>query len=105
MFDRSRRLEATVIVAYGSDPTQVVEVLTIAARATAGVVEQPPPAALLTGYGDGALNFVVRAWTDDISTWGDVRSKLLARALAALQAAEILIPYEQVDLHLRTVPE
>jgi potassium-dependent mechanosensitive channel len=105
MFDRSRRLEAPITVGYGSDPAQVLQVLIHAARATPGVVEQPAPVALVTGYGDGALNFVVRAWTRDISTWADVRGDLLARVLAALEEAGICIPHKQVDLHLRTVPE
>lgn len=104
MFDRSRRFEIIVGVAYGSDPAQVLSILTTAASDTPGVATDPAPAVLMTGYGDSALNFVIRAWTNDITTWADVRGDLLARALAALQAENISIPYNQMDLHLRTVP-
>tara|TARA_R110000851_G_scaffold297817_2_gene453123 strand:+ start:5532 stop:8012 length:2481 start_codon:yes stop_codon:yes gene_type:complete len=105
MFDRSRRFEINVGVAYGSDPAQVLAILNAAARDTPGVSVEPAPMVLMTGYGDSALNFIIRAWTNDIAAWGNVRSDLLARALAALQAAGISIPYNQMDLHLRTLPE
>jgi small-conductance mechanosensitive channel len=59
---------------------------------------------LMTGYGDSALNFIVRAWTADLSHWMQVRGELLQRVLAALQAAGIEIPYQQIDVNLRPPP-
>lgn len=105
MFDRSRRFEVAVSAAYDSDPAQVLALLEATALATPGIAEQPPPFAQMTGYGDSALNFVLRAWTQDIGTWGSLRSDLLARTLAAMQAAGIEIPYNQLDVHLRSTPE
>ena len=105
MFDRSRRFDVAVSAAYGSDPAQVLALLEATARATPGIAEQPPPFAQMTGYGDSALNFVLRAWTQDIGTWGALRSDLFARTLAAMQAAGIEIPYNQLDVHLRSTPE
>ncbi len=105
MFDRSRRIEIAVGVAYGAEPARVLALLEAAVRATPGVADQPPPAVLMTDYGNSALNFVVRAWTQDIANFGALRGTLLARILADLDAAGIEIPYNQVDLHLRTVPE
>ncbi|MDQ2184340.1 mechanosensitive ion channel [Alcaligenaceae bacterium A4P071] len=105
MFDRSRRIEILVGVAYGSDPATVLTVLGNVARATPGVAEQPEPVVLMTGYGDDALNFVVRVWTLDLSALGTLRGELLARMLAALDAAGISIPYRQVDVHVRSVPK
>ncbi|HVR50502.1 MAG TPA: mechanosensitive ion channel domain-containing protein [Pseudorhodoferax sp.] len=104
LFDRSRRFEVVVGVAYGCDPAQVLALLEATARATPGVAEQPAPAAQLTGYGDSALNFVLRAWTLDAGSWGALRSALLTRTLAALQQAGIDIPYNQLDVHLHSTP-
>lgn len=104
MFDRSRRFEVAVSAAYGSDPAKVLALLEATARATPGIAEQPAPFAQMTGYGDSALNFVLRAWTHDIGTWGALRSDLFARTLAAMQAAGIEIPYNQLDIHLRSTP-
>jgi small-conductance mechanosensitive channel len=105
LFDRSRRFEVAVSAAYGTDPAQVLALLEATARAMPGIAEQPPPFAQMTGYGDSALNFVLRAWTQDIGTWGALRSDLFARTLAAMQAAGIEIPYNQLDVHLRSTPE
>lgn len=105
MFDNSRRIEVPVGVAYESNPAKVVELLISAARDTSGVAPQPEPVALLTGYGDSSLDFVTRVWTNDGSSWMSVRAELIARILANLQEAGISIPYQQVDLNLRSVPE
>ena len=51
----------------------------------------------MTGHGDSALNFVVQAWTADIANWTQVRSDLLGRILAALDAAAIAIPCQRID--------
>ena len=101
MFDRHRRFEITVGVAYGSDPARVLDVLLQAASDTPGVAPEPAPVLLLTGYGDSALNFVIKAWTTDIGSWMAVRGELLSRTLAALQAANIEIPYQRIDINLR----
>lgn len=101
MYDRSRRFEIAVSAAYGSEPAKVLALLERTARAMPGIAEQPAPFAQMTGYGDSALNFVLRAWTHDIGNWGSLRSDLLARTLGAMQAEGIDIPYNQLDVHLR----
>ena len=105
LFDRSRRIEIAVNVAYGSDPAQVLAVLGAAARETPGVSGHPAPVVLMTGYADSALNFVVRVWTQDVGGWTTLRGELLARVLAALDRAGIDIPYPQMDVHLRSMPD
>jgi small-conductance mechanosensitive channel len=101
MYDRSRRFEVTVGVAYGADPAQVIDILTAATVATAGVALEPEPVVLLTAYGDSALTFSIRAWTADLGRWMHVRGDLLSQVLAALDAAGIAIPYQQIDINLR----
>lgn len=103
MFDRTRRIEVTVGTAYGVDPVQVMATLERAALATPGIAREPAPAAQLTGYGESALEFALRAWTPDVSSFGGVRSDLLAHALVALHAAGIPIPFRQLDVHLHPV--
>lgn len=105
LYDRSRRIEVPVGVAYGSDPAQVLAVLTSAAAEVPGVAAQPAPVTVMAGFGDSALNFVVRVWTDDLSDWGTVRSALLIRVLAALDHAGVSIPYPRYDVQVRTVAD
>ena len=101
MYDRSRRFEVAVGVAYGADPAQVIDILTAATVATAGVALEPEPVVLFTAYGDSALTFSIRAWTADRGRWMHVRGDLLSQVLAALDAAGIAIPYQQIDINLR----
>ncbi|RYF79363.1 MAG: mechanosensitive ion channel [Comamonadaceae bacterium] len=105
MFDRSRRFEVAVSAPYDCDPAQVLALLEATARATPGVAVKPAPFAQIAGYGDSAVNFVLRAWTLDIGNWGALRSDMLARTLTAMQAAGIEIPYNQLDVHLRSTPK
>ncbi|MEC5386514.1 mechanosensitive ion channel domain-containing protein [Uliginosibacterium sp. H3] len=105
LMDNKRRFEVAVNVAYGSDPVQVLELLSGVARDTPGVASDPAANALMIGYGNSALNFVVRAWTYDFDNWTAIRSELFTRVLRALDEAGIEIPYIQYDLHLRSISE
>ena len=105
MFDRSRCIEVPWVAAQGCDPATVLAVLDTAARGTPGVAEQPAPVVLMTGCGPGGLNFVVRVWTDDLASTGTLRGDLLARTLAALREAGIPVAHQQLDVHLRSIPE
>lgn len=105
MYDRSRRVEVPVAVAYGSDPSQVMALLDAAACATPGVANHPAPVVAMTGYGDSGLNFTVRVWTPDQNNWLALRSALLARMLAALEGAGISIPFNQLDVNLRQMAQ
>ena len=103
MLDRSRRIEATIGLAYGTEPRQVIALLDGVARQTQGVVTDPAPVVLFMGFGPSTLDFSVRAWTYDFDRWIDIRSDLLTRMYDALRAAGIEIPFPQRDLHLRSV--
>jgi len=98
--DRVRRLTLSVGVAYGTDPATVVALLRGVAVAHEAVIDQPEPQALFMGFGDSALNFELRAWTDRADAWVPVTSDLYLALHAALTDAGISIPFPQRDVHL-----
>jgi small-conductance mechanosensitive channel len=98
--DRKRRLTLTVGVAYGTDPAAVVDLLRRVAAEQEAVMKDPEPLALFMGFGDSALNFELRAWTDRADAWAPVQSELYLAVHAALTAAGISIPFPQRDLHV-----
>jgi small-conductance mechanosensitive channel len=100
--DRRRRLTLAVGVAYGTDPAAVVALLLRVAGEHAAVMKDPEPLALFMGFGDSALNFELRAWTDRADAWAPVQSDLYLAVHAALTAAGISIPFPQRDVHLDT---
>lgn len=103
MLDRSRRIEISIGLAYGTEPRQAIALLDSVARQTPGVATEPAPAVLFMGVGASALDFSVRAWTYDFDRWIDIRSDLLTRMYGALRDAGIEIPFPQQDVHLRSV--
>jgi potassium efflux system protein len=97
-----RRVEVLVGVAYGNDPAKVIGLLTDVALQHPDVRGHPQPFTLFLGFGDNALNFSVRAWTDSLD-WPVVRSDIAVAISAALRDAGIEIPFPQRDLHLKSV--
>ncbi len=97
--DQQRRLEINVGVAYGSDPREVMELLTNVALDNDDVMHEPSSRTIFVGFGDNALDFQLRAWTDS-DQWVVVRSDLTLAVHDALQEAGIEIPFPQRDIHL-----
>ncbi|HVJ36957.1 MAG TPA: mechanosensitive ion channel domain-containing protein, partial [Stenotrophomonas sp.] len=105
LMDRSRRLEVKLGVAYGSDPQQVMALLTECATHTAGIASAPAVSALFDGFGASSLDFTLRAWTHDYDNWTVIRSDLVTRIHAALAQAGIEIPFPQQDVRVRSWPQ
>jgi small-conductance mechanosensitive channel len=57
MFDKSRRIDSPIGVAYGSDPSTVIAVLSAVLSDTPELAERPAPSVMLTG----TLTFVFGA--------------------------------------------
>jgi small-conductance mechanosensitive channel len=102
--DQRRRLDVPVNVAYGTAPADVLKVLDGVARAHQDVVGQPAPQALFLGFGDSALRFELRAWTDRLDRHVTIRSALGVAVYAALREAGMTIPFPQQDVHVRQEP-
>ena len=99
--DRLRRLDVRVGVAYGSAPEKVLELLRGVAAAHPGVLAEPAPLALFLGFGESALNFELRAWTNRFDQWVEIRSELGVAVYAALRGAGMEIPFPQREVRLR----
>jgi len=103
MADRSRRIEVTVGVAYGTDPDKVIEVLKGALEGQEGLLAQPEPQILFSGFGDNSLDFMLRAWVADNDDFVRLRSSVALAVNRCLNESGIEIPFPQRDLHVRSV--
>jgi len=101
--DRRRRIDVAVGVAYESRPQQVIDLLLASVQGRAGVLDSPPPAALLVRFGESSIEFALRFWTDDFDRWTLLASEVMIEVLASLGRAGIRIPFPQRDLHLRSL--
>ena len=105
LFDNMRRVEVEVSLDHDSDPAQVLPIFMAVALATPGIATEPAPSVVLKGVNDSSLSFAVRVWTNDYDRWVDLRGELQARLLKAVAEAGLRIPYNQLDLNLRTVSD
>lgn len=97
-----RRTTLTIGVDYDSDLGATQQVLLQAVSAVDGVLESPPPEALVEGFGDSSIDFAIRYWhAPDIATLWRVRSRVAMAARSALEGAGITIPYPQRVLQFR----
>ncbi|HVP69276.1 MAG TPA: mechanosensitive ion channel domain-containing protein [Anaeromyxobacteraceae bacterium] len=101
--DRLRRVDMSVGVAYGSDPERVIAILLAAAGRFDGVLKEPAPTALFTGFGESSLDFQLRFWTHRFDSYLSLASDVRLAICRGLDEAGISIPFPQRDLHLVSV--
>ena len=98
--DQLRRIELPVGVNYDAAPQRVIEVIESVAAAHPKVSKNPPPQALVTGFGDSSINFELRAWTDQYIGWNRIRSELAVAVYDAVHAAGFSFPFPQREVRL-----
>jgi small-conductance mechanosensitive channel len=102
--DRRRRIDLPIGVAYGVDPGRVLDLLRATALTVPGVIPEPAPLALFKDFGDSALDFEIRAWTDRFEDWLIIKSRLGVAVNASFKDAGIAIPFPQRDVTIRFPP-
>jgi small-conductance mechanosensitive channel len=100
--DSQRRLIIKVGVAYGTDPKEVIKILLNVAKKKEGVLEHPEPYVLFKEFGDSALGFELRCFTES-EDWLFILSDLHVNVNDAIKEAGIVIPFPQRDLHIKTM--
>ena len=96
------RGDATVGVAYGSDPEQVMDILMTEMLAHADVLEEPGPRVFFREFGDSALNFRVIYWVEAPAKRLSTLTDLLCAWYQRFAEAGIEIPFPQHDIHIRS---
>ena len=100
--DLNVRLHVPVGVSYGSDPGQVKQLLLSAAALHHGVLKEPAPDVIFTGYGESSLNFELRIWTTDFIRQPLIlKSDLYFAIWDIFQEHRIEIPFPQRDIHIK----
>lgn len=101
--DTVTRLVLRVGVAYGSDITEVVTVITEAIKNTPMVLLEPTPSVLFTGFGDSSLDFDIHVFVHELTKRLELRHVLHKNIYEALSAHKIKIPFPQRDVNIRSM--
>ena len=75
------------------------------AQANPLVLRTPKPVALFLSFGASSLDFELRVWISDFNDKLIVLSELNEDIESEFQLAGIEIPFQQTDLHLRSVDQ
>lgn len=97
---RLHRLEFPVQVAFVNAPTRAKEMLLAAARATPGVLSDPPPAVLVTQVDDPLMGYVVHLWIDDYARAPVVTSEFGSLVWYHSHRYGVPLPSPAQDLYL-----
>ncbi len=97
-FNESRREALTISISYDSDIEKARAVLMELINEQEGVLQDPPPQVLVAELADSSVNFSVRYFAPNNLFW-DIRWIMIEEAKKRLEAAGIVIPFPQRDMH------
>ncbi|MGD9044245.1 MAG: mechanosensitive ion channel, partial [Desulfobacterales bacterium] len=94
------RFIINVGIAYGSDTELARELLLKTAQEHPNVLEDPAPVATFEGFGDNALNFLLRCYIPDLDNRLATITDMHLAIDKAFREAGITIAFPQRDIHL-----
>jgi potassium efflux system protein len=100
--DTTNRIVIPVGVDYGADIPLALALLEEAAKENERVLEDPAPLITFEGFGDNALNLVLRCYLESLDNRLAVISALHQSINEKFRAAGISIAFPQRDVHLST---
>ncbi|RFU46357.1 mechanosensitive ion channel family protein [Paraburkholderia sp. DHOC27] len=93
--------KSAIQVAYTADVDQVMTLLVQAAKGVERVLQDPPPAAFLVGFGPDGINMELGFWIENAATGtSGVRSAVNRNIWRLFRANNISIPFPQREMHI-----
>lgn len=96
----TRRLDITIGIDYDADLKLAKSILEEILRGHPKVLKEPAPLVQVRALGASSVDFAVWPWVAT-SEWFDVQCQLLEQIKLRFDDAGIVIPFPQMDLHLR----
>jgi small-conductance mechanosensitive channel len=99
------RLDVEFGVAYSSDLHAVRDLAVAVAKGAKRVIASPAPICHVTGFGDSAVNLLLRFWIEDPANGvTNIKGDVLLGLWDAFHEHRIEMPFPQRDLHIRDLP-
>ncbi|NGP87138.1 mechanosensitive ion channel family protein [Fodinibius halophilus] len=100
--DPTYRLDVNVGVSYDSDLDTVLKALEEVAENNSSVMKKPEPEVYLEEFGESSWNIQLRSWIPNVKDYPKVRNELNQAIVRTFNKYDIVIPYPQRDLHMRS---
>ncbi len=99
--DPITRLVVPLGIAYGSDTSMAHRLLLEVAHEHPVVLDEPPPSAVMTGFGDSTLDFELRVYIPRRDEFAQILHDLNTAIDRKFRAAKIEIAFPQCDINVR----
>ncbi len=87
--------------AYGSDVEKVKTLLVATALEVADVLQDPPPEAFFTSFGESALQMALFFWVDDYTKLFPTSDRINTLILSRFREQEIVIPFPTREIRMK----
>lgn len=94
----TRRVDIAISASYDVPVAKVEQVLMEAAQVP-GILVDPAPFVSVTGYGDSAIQYVVRVWTKTESYW-DVHFAITHSIKEKFDSNDVQMTYPHLNIHI-----
>lgn len=97
--EKTRRVDHVMSISYNNDTKKAIAVITEVLKNNSKVLSAPEPFVKVCAFGSSSIDISVRAWVNTSDYW-DVYYDLLEEIKAAFDENGIIIPYNQLDVHM-----
>jgi small-conductance mechanosensitive channel len=94
------RIRVRIGFAYGSDISTIRQVLMSVAENNSDICHDPEPRVRFREFGDSALLFELLVWVPNPELRGKISDQLNEQVYNAVNAAGLIIPFPQRDVHI-----
>ncbi len=95
----TRRMDLTVTASYDDAISAVRQALLAAVEATPNILEDPAPVAVVTNYGESAIEYHLRCWSK-VDTYWDARNTLMEEIKNSFDQRGITMTYNHLNVHI-----
>ncbi|MGL4999581.1 MAG: mechanosensitive ion channel family protein [Cetobacterium sp.] len=96
----NRRMKIIVSVAYETDIDLVFEVLNNLIKDNKNILKNPGPFINIETYNSSSIDVALKVWTKNSFYW-ETYFEILRNIKPALDSVNIIIPFPQMDLHIK----
>lgn len=99
---RQLRVEVRVGISTAADVRRAEVLLLEAAKAHPSIVDEPAPSVVFEGFGESTHDLSLYAWVADRAVLLTTKTELHYAVIDILEEHGIVMPYRQLDVHLRS---